>query len=110
VPGKNTDHLHNPNFKPLEFEGFKNAAGSNRFFMSPKKWVEATHAIGIFSRSGRYGGGIKNRDSQKFLRVKVGAKLAVSPPVTIRWLETTIFLFPDSLKLPDPITYNLYGF
>jgi hypothetical protein len=49
--------LHNPNFKPLEFEGFKNEAGSNRFFMSPKKWVEATQAIGIFSKSGRYGGG-----------------------------------------------------
>lgn len=51
------EHLHNPNFKPLEFEGFKNAAGSNRFFMSPKKWVEATHAMGILSISGRYGGG-----------------------------------------------------
>jgi hypothetical protein len=51
------EQLHNPNFKPLEFEGFKNEAGSNRFFMSPKKWVEATQAIGIFSKSGRYGGG-----------------------------------------------------
>ena len=51
------EQLHNPNFKPLEFEGFKNEAGSNRFFMSPKKWVEATRAIGIFSKSGRYGGG-----------------------------------------------------
>jgi hypothetical protein len=51
------EQLHNPDFKPLEFEGFKNEAGSNRFFMSPKKWVEATNAIGIFSKSGRYGGG-----------------------------------------------------
>jgi hypothetical protein len=49
--------LHKPNFKSLEFEGIKNEAGSNRFFMSPQKWVEATQAIGIFSKSGRYGGG-----------------------------------------------------
>lgn len=39
--------LHNPNFKPLEFEGFRNQAGANAFTMSPKKWIEATDAIGI---------------------------------------------------------------
>jgi hypothetical protein len=44
-----------PNFKPLQFEGFKNETGSNRFLMSPQKWVKATQAIGIFSKSGRYG-------------------------------------------------------
>ena len=51
------EQLHNPNFKHLEFEGFKNEAGSNRFFMSPKKWAQATLAIGIFPKSGHYGGG-----------------------------------------------------
>lgn len=49
--------LHNPSFKPHEFEGFKNEAGRNSFYMSPKRWVEATEAIGIFSQSGRHGGG-----------------------------------------------------
>ncbi len=49
--------LHNPDFKPHEFEGFKNEAGRNSFYMSPKKWVEATGAVGIFSQSGRHGGG-----------------------------------------------------
>jgi len=49
--------LHNPAFKPLEFEGFKNAAGANAFTMSPQKWIKATNAIGIVSKSGRYGGG-----------------------------------------------------
>ncbi len=54
--------LHNSNFKPLEFEGFKNEAGSNAFTMSPKKWIEATDAIGIISKSGRYGGTYAHSD------------------------------------------------
>ena len=49
--------LHNTDFKRLEFEGFKNAAGANAFTMSPQKWIKATNAIGIVSKSGRYGGG-----------------------------------------------------
>ncbi len=48
--------LNNPNFKPIEFEGFKNEAGSNYFVLSPQRWVESTNAIGIVSKSGRYGG------------------------------------------------------
>ena len=50
------EKLHNPNFKPLEFEGFKKQAGANAFTMSPKKWIDATQAVGIVSKSGRYGG------------------------------------------------------
>jgi hypothetical protein len=49
--------LHNQDFKPLEFEEFKNEAGANAFTMSPQKWINATNAIGIVSKSGRYGGG-----------------------------------------------------
>ena len=54
--------LHNLNFKPLEFEGFKNEAGANAFTMSPKKWIEATDAIGIVSKAGRYGGTYAHSD------------------------------------------------
>ena len=54
--------LHNPNFKPLEFEGFKEQAGANAFTMSPKKWIETTDAIGIVSKSGRYGGTFAHSD------------------------------------------------
>ena len=54
--------LHNPDFKPLEFEGFKNKAGANAFTMSPKKWIENTGAIGIESKSGRYGGTYAHTD------------------------------------------------
>ena len=48
--------LYNPNFNPLEFEGFRMAAGLNAFTLSPTRWIEATRAIGIISQPGRYGG------------------------------------------------------
>lgn len=56
------ESLYNPNFKPIEFEGFKSRAGSNAFTLSPKRWVEATGAIGIHSKSGRGGGTYAHRD------------------------------------------------
>jgi hypothetical protein len=54
--------LYNPNFKPLEFEGFKKEAGLNAFTLSPQKWVDSTNAIGIISKSGRYGGTFAHKD------------------------------------------------
>ena len=56
------EKLHNPNFNPLEFEGFKKQAGANAFTMSPKKWIDATDAIGIISKAGRYGGTYAHSD------------------------------------------------
>ena len=50
------EQLNNPDFKPLEFEGFKNMAGSNSFVLTPKRWIEATNAIGIVSKAGKGGG------------------------------------------------------
>lgn len=54
--------LYNPNFKPTEFEGFRIQSGLNAFTLSPKKWIEATDAIGIISKSGRYGGTYAHKD------------------------------------------------
>lgn len=51
------ERMHNPNFKSIEFEIFKKQAGMNSFSLTPKKWVNATKAIGVFSKAGRYGGG-----------------------------------------------------
>ncbi len=51
------EQLYNPSFKPLEFERFKSEAGLNTFALSPKKWIDATNAIGLLSKAGRYGGG-----------------------------------------------------
>jgi hypothetical protein len=56
------EKLCNPGFKPLEFERFKNEAGSNYFVLSPQRWIESTQAIGITSKSGRYGGTFAHRD------------------------------------------------
>lgn len=56
------EKLSNPEFKPLEFERFKNEAGSNYFVLSPQRWIEATQAVGITSKSGRYGGTYAHRD------------------------------------------------
>ncbi|MDD4491637.1 MAG: KilA-N domain-containing protein [Bacteroidales bacterium] len=54
--------LYNPNFKPLEFEGFRKEAGLNAFTLSPLKWVTATNAIGVIVKSGRYGGTFAHKD------------------------------------------------
>lgn len=54
--------LHNPLFKGVEFDSFKNQAGSNYFVLSPQKWIEKTAAIGIESKSGRYGGTYAHSD------------------------------------------------
>lgn len=50
------EFLNNPDFKRVDFEAVKNEAGTNSFVLTPKKWVENTNAIGITSKSGRYGG------------------------------------------------------
>ncbi|MES2458043.1 MAG: KilA-N domain-containing protein [Bacteroidota bacterium] len=56
------EKLNNSIFKPLEFEGFKNESGNNYFVLSPQKWVKETNAIGIISKSGRYGGTFAHMD------------------------------------------------
>ncbi|MEA3414992.1 MAG: KilA-N domain-containing protein [Thermodesulfobacteriota bacterium] len=54
--------LHNPDFKGIEFDAFKNEAGSNSFTLTPKRWITSTNAIGIISKSGRYGGTYAHQD------------------------------------------------
>jgi hypothetical protein len=49
--------LNNPDFKPHIYEGFKNESAKPHFWMSAQKWISETNAIGITSKSGRYGGG-----------------------------------------------------
>ncbi len=56
------EQMYNPDFKPVEFDGFRKQAGLNSFTMTPKKWIESTSVIGITSKSGRYGGTFAHKD------------------------------------------------
>ena len=56
------EQLYNPNFKPIEFEGFRREAGLNAFTLSPKKWIQSTDAIGITVKAGRGGGTFAQKD------------------------------------------------
>ena len=50
--------LHNPGFKVIEFDNFKENAGTNAFVFSIKEWTEKLGAVGLLTKAGRYGGGI----------------------------------------------------
>jgi hypothetical protein len=56
------EQLNNTNFKPAGFDRFKKEVGLNSFTISPKKWAEGVNAIGIISKSGRYGGTYAHKD------------------------------------------------
>lgn len=56
------EKMHNPEFNVTEFRNIKNASGSNGFILSCKNWINKTHAIGIISKAGRYGGTYAHKD------------------------------------------------
>ena len=56
------EQMNNPNFKPVEFDGFRKQAGLHSFTLTPKKWADTTNAIGIVSKSGRGGGTYAHKD------------------------------------------------
>ena len=80
--------LNNPNFNRVQFDTFKNEAGLNRFTMTPQKWIDLTNAIGIISKSGRYGGTFAHKD--------IAFKFA-------SWLsaEFEIYIIKDYQRLKD---------
>jgi hypothetical protein len=56
------EQFNNPNFNSIEFDGIKNLAGSNSFSLTPRRWIKTTSAIGIVSKTGRYGGTFAHKD------------------------------------------------
>jgi len=56
------EKIYNPNFNPIEFDGFRNKSGLNSFVLTSKQWIEKTKAIGIISTVGRYGGTFAHKD------------------------------------------------
>jgi hypothetical protein len=56
------EQLNNPDFNPVEFDGVRMQAGLNSFTLTPKQWIEKTGAVGIISKTGRYGGTYAHKD------------------------------------------------
>jgi len=56
------EQINNPDFNSLEFEGIRNQAGTNRFYLSAKKWITSTNAKGLIASAGRYGGTFAHKD------------------------------------------------
>jgi len=56
------EQLNNSDFNPIEFDGIRRQAGLNSFVLTTKRWTEATGAIGITSKAGRYGGTYAHKD------------------------------------------------
>ena len=56
------ERLNNPDFNYVEFDIIKSSAGLNNFRLSAKEWMESTHAVGIVSKTGRYGGTFAHKD------------------------------------------------
>lgn len=90
------DVLNNPDFNSIEFDGFRNESGSNSFTLTPKKWIQATNSVGIFSKSGRNGGTFAHKD--------IAFEFA-------SWLSPTFKLYLiteyQRLKEIEPNQYNL---
>lgn len=56
------ERLNNPDFNPIEFDGIRKQAGLNSFVLTAKRWINATRAIGLVSKTGRYGGTFAHKD------------------------------------------------
>jgi hypothetical protein len=56
------EQLNNPEFNSIEFDGIKNQSGLNSFSLTPKRWITQTGAVGIISKTGRYGGTFAHKD------------------------------------------------
>ena len=79
------ERLNNPAFKPVEFDGFRKLAGLNSFTLTPKQWIEATSAIGIVSKAGRYGGTYAHKDIASEFAIKEFQRLKDQEQKQLGW-------------------------
>lgn len=56
------ESLNNPDFNPIEFDGIRKQAGLNSFILTASRWINATRAVGLISKTGRYGGTFAHKD------------------------------------------------
>ena len=59
------EEMYNPDFNSPEFGGIRAEAGTNRFLLSVKQWIDRTNARGIVAKAGRYGGTYAQKDCRK---------------------------------------------
>lgn len=50
------ESIYNSDFNSPEFRGIRENVGSGGYFLSVKKWITNTKAVGISAKTGRYGG------------------------------------------------------
>jgi hypothetical protein len=56
------EKLHNTSFNLIEFDRIKSQTGTNRFIIATGTWIVSTNAIGLQTKSGRYGGTYAHKD------------------------------------------------
>ena len=102
--------LYNPNFKVIEYEYFKNKSGENAFVLTAQEWIEKTNAIGLISKSGRYGGTYAHRDiAFKFASwvstefelylIKEFQRLKFEEQKALEWTAKREFVYADEADL-----------
>ena len=124
------EQLNNPDFKPVEFDGFKKQAGLNSFTLTPKQWIEQTGAIGIISKAGRYGGTYAQKDIafefaswilvefklyliKEFQRLKEQEYQQLGWDIRRNLAKVNYFIHTDAIKenlIPDTLTPQQINF
>jgi hypothetical protein len=82
------EKLYNPNFNPIEFDGFKNEAGANAFTLSPSQWIEKVNAVWLISKAGRYWGTFAHKD----IALEFASRISV---------EVKLYLVKDYQRLKE---------
>ena len=77
------ERINNPHFNSPEFEGIRNEAGRNSFFLSAKKWIHLTGAKGLIASAGRYGGTYAHKD----IAFEFGSWLRKRAEITVAFME-----------------------
>ena len=89
------EKLHNLDFNLIEFDKIRIQAGTNRFVLSAKNWIESTGAIGIKSKAGRYGGTYAHKD------IALGFSYWLSPPFQLYIIQEFQRLKTEEVKSLD---------
>ena len=113
------EKVYNPNFNSVEFDRIKSQAGLNSFRLSAKEWTESTHAIGIVSKTGRYGGTYAHKDIAMEFAMWISPEFKVylireaglpnenSQKSIIAYIQMPLnkILFPRNLQINKQISY-----